>query len=268
MTKIHTNYLAVLDQLPDPYDCERADTGIKRLIEAIQKLPESDTNSDLLEIVQSPDGSTLLASMFGNSPFLTQASVSDPGFLSTLLLQGPDESYRRALSPLKCSKILSIRTIVPSQTAKTLRMVKRRAALTIALADIAGLWTGPRVVQAISELADSSISHSVKHLLLQAHETGTLILPDPEDPEFGSAISFSAWETRGTELNYSSDIDLIVVYDPEVISTTAPLKLQQNLVRLTRSLIQLLSERTEDGYVFRTDLRLRPDQVLPHWQFP
>ena len=186
MTKIHSKYLAVLDQLPDPYDRERADIGIKRLIEATQKLPESDSKSDLLEVIQSPDGSKLLASMFGNSPFLTQASVSDPGFLSTLLLLGPDESYQHALSPLRYTKIVSIRTIIPSQTAKTLRTVKRRAALTIALADIAGLWTEPKVVKAISELAELSISHSVKHLLRQAHETGTLILPDPDDPEFGS----------------------------------------------------------------------------------
>ena len=128
MTKIHSKYLSVLDQLPDPYDRERADIGIKRLIEATQKLPESDSKSDLLEVIRSPGGSKLLASIFGNSPFLTQASVSDPGFLSTLLLLGPDESYQRALSPLKYSKIVSIRTIIPSQTAKTLRMVKRRAA--------------------------------------------------------------------------------------------------------------------------------------------
>ena len=81
------------------------------------------------------------------------------------------------------------------------------AALTIALANIAGLWTEPRVVQAISELADSSISHSVKHLLLQAHETGTLILPDPEDPEFGSGyIVLGMGKLGAQELNYSSDV--------------------------------------------------------------
>ena len=52
MTKIHSKYLAVLDQLPDPYDRERADIGIKRLIEAIQKLPESDTERYILKVVQ------------------------------------------------------------------------------------------------------------------------------------------------------------------------------------------------------------------------
>jgi glutamate-ammonia-ligase adenylyltransferase len=61
------------------------------------------------------------------------------------------------------------------------------------------------------------------------------------------------------ELNYSSDIDLIVLYDPEAIRTDAPDSLQTNIVRLTRNMVRLMDERTADGYVFRTDLRLRPD---------
>ena len=260
MTTIHSQYFAILDQLPDPYDRDRADIGLKRLIEATQKLAGSESKSDLLEVWQSPGSSDLLRSVFGNSPFLAQSAVSDPRFLCTLLLQGPDEAYRNAISPLKCGKVEPIRTIIPSQTARTLREVKRRAALAIALADIAGLWTGPRVVKAISELAELCISHSVRHLLHRAHQTGTLILPDPESPEDGSGyIVLGMGKLGARELNYSSDIDLIVVYDPEAVSTVAPQKLQQNLARLTRDLIQILSERTEDGYVFRTDLRLRPD---------
>ena len=61
------------------------------------------------------------------------------------------------------------------------------------------------------------------------------------------------------ELNYSSDIDLIVFYDaasPALAPDTEP---GPFFVRLTRSLVKLLQERTPDGYVFRTDLRLRPD---------
>src|SRR5690606_34231903 len=60
-------------------------------------------------------------------------------------------------------------------------------------------------------------------------------------------------------LNYSSDIDLIVLYDPDRMEHADPWRLQQGLVRLTRDLVQILEERTADGYVFRTDLRLRPD---------
>ena len=61
------------------------------------------------------------------------------------------------------------------------------------------------------------------------------------------------------ELNYSSDIDLIVFYDPARIRLRAGLEVQRFFVRLTRDLVRLLQERTEHGYVFRTDLRLRPD---------
>ena len=61
------------------------------------------------------------------------------------------------------------------------------------------------------------------------------------------------------ELNYSSDIDLIVFYDPDRIALAPGLEPAEFFVRLTRDLVQLLEERTGDGYVFRTDLRLRPD---------
>ena len=61
------------------------------------------------------------------------------------------------------------------------------------------------------------------------------------------------------ELNYSSDIDLIVFYERELIRTAPGIEPQGFFVRLTRDLVQMMSERTGDGYVFRTDLRLRPD---------
>ena len=61
------------------------------------------------------------------------------------------------------------------------------------------------------------------------------------------------------ELNYSSDIDLIVFFDRDRIRSRAGVEPQAFFVRLTRDLVQLMQERTGDGYVFRTDLRLRPD---------
>ncbi len=61
------------------------------------------------------------------------------------------------------------------------------------------------------------------------------------------------------ELNYSSDVDLIVFYDLDRIALEPGVEPARFFVRLTRDLVQLLEERTGDGYVFRTDLRLRPD---------
>src|SRR5688500_20251510 len=61
------------------------------------------------------------------------------------------------------------------------------------------------------------------------------------------------------ELNYSSDIDLIVLYDEETPALAEGAEPGALFVRLTRNLVKLMQERTADGYVFRTDLRLRPD---------
>jgi len=61
------------------------------------------------------------------------------------------------------------------------------------------------------------------------------------------------------ELNYSSDIDLIVLYDPDVPALAEGVETGAFYIRLTRDLIRLLQERTADGYVFRVDVRLRPD---------
>ncbi|OWK22300.1 hypothetical protein AJ88_08155 [Mesorhizobium amorphae CCBAU 01583] len=61
------------------------------------------------------------------------------------------------------------------------------------------------------------------------------------------------------ELNFSSDIDLVVFFDPEAPAVTDPLDATELFSRLTRRLVRILQDRTEHGYVFRTDLRLRPD---------
>ena len=61
------------------------------------------------------------------------------------------------------------------------------------------------------------------------------------------------------ELNYSSDIDLIVLYDPAAPALPKDAEPSTLFVRITQRLVKLLQERTADGYVFRTDLRLRPD---------
>ena len=61
------------------------------------------------------------------------------------------------------------------------------------------------------------------------------------------------------ELNYSSDIDLIIFFDREAAGLASRVDAGAFFVRLTRDLVHIMQERTADGYVFRTDLRLRPD---------
>ncbi len=61
------------------------------------------------------------------------------------------------------------------------------------------------------------------------------------------------------ELNYSSDIDVVVFFDPYAAPLAAHAEPGPFFVRLVKGLVKLMQERTPDGYVFRTDLRLRPD---------
>src|SRR4029078_3417061 len=83
---------------------------------------------------------------------------------------------------------------------------------------------------------------------------------DKTKTQAGSGYIVLAMGKMGAfELNYSSDIDLIVLYDPAAPALPADAEPSTLYVRLTQRLVKLLKERTADGYVFRTDLRLRPD---------
>ncbi|MEX2319660.1 MAG: bifunctional [glutamine synthetase] adenylyltransferase/[glutamine synthetase]-adenylyl-L-tyrosine phosphorylase, partial [Bauldia sp.] len=89
---------------------------------------------------------------------------------------------------------------------------------------------------------------------------GEIELADPRKPEEGSGwILLGMGKYGAGELNYSSDIDLIVLFDPEQTRVTGEREPAQVFVKLTKKLVAILQERTADDYVFRTDLRLRPD---------
>ena len=104
------------------------------------------------------------------------------------------------------------------------------------------------------------------HLLRAAHDAGELRLPDPEDPTRGGGFTVLGMGKLGArELNYSSDVDLVLLYDP-----AAPIYTERSeghaiggfTSRIARGLVSLMEARDADGYVFRTDLRLRPDPAV------
>jgi glutamate-ammonia-ligase adenylyltransferase len=138
--------------------------------------------------------------------------------------------------------------------------MKAEAALLIALADIGGAWPVMQAAHALTELADTAVEAAVRFALSEAARAGRLAPADPAQPQIGSGYIVLAMGKMGAfELNYSSDIDLIVFYEqasPALPSDVAP---AQVFVRVTQRIVKLLQERTADGYVFRTDLRLRPD---------
>jgi len=145
-----------------------------------------------------------------------------------------------------------------------LRIQKRRLALLTAAADVAGLWTLEDVTESLSDFAAAATHAVVTRLLATAYENGDLARPEGAD-ELAAAVARSGYtilamgKLGARELNYSSDIDLIVLFDEEAVTYTGRRSMQDLFVRMTRELVRALNDRTADGYVFRVDLRLRPD---------
>src|SRR5271154_289519 len=144
---------------------------------------------------------------------------------------------------------------------RALRRAKRESALLIALADIGGLWDVVAATEALTRFADAAVGAALAFLLRRHARAGLLKLdPDRPDPQRGSGVVVLALGKHGArELNYSSDIDLIVLYDPAAASIMPGTEPGPLFARLTRVLARLMQERTGEGYVLRVDLRLRPD---------
>lgn len=141
-----------------------------------------------------------------------------------------------------------------------LRIAKRHAHLAIAVGDLAGVWTLEEVTGALSDLADAALSSALRAAARVVTERGEMKPVAPDDPA-GPApglILIAMGKHGARELNYSSDIDISVFYDADILPAPHG-EPRQLAVRLAQLVVRALSEITVDGYVFRTDLRLRPD---------
>ncbi|MBX6320660.1 MAG: bifunctional [glutamine synthetase] adenylyltransferase/[glutamine synthetase]-adenylyl-L-tyrosine phosphorylase [Rhodospirillaceae bacterium] len=244
------------ERLPRPGDPQAAARGIERWLERAREAGPAAAHF-AEGLAGDPSGRALLAGVCGNSPFLTHCLVEEIGIAQSFLEQGPDPVLEELLAGLRRQGAAEAEH---GRLMALLRRARRRAALVVALADIAGLWRLEDVTAALSRLAETALQLAVGFLLRRAAAAGEIELADPDDPERGSGFVVLALGKLGArELNYSSDIDLIVLYDRERVRYRGASGLEGFFVRLTRELVRLLQDRTEDGYVFRTDLRLRPD---------
>ncbi|HUZ73613.1 MAG TPA: bifunctional [glutamine synthetase] adenylyltransferase/[glutamine synthetase]-adenylyl-L-tyrosine phosphorylase [Stellaceae bacterium] len=242
--------------LPLPASAAAADTGFARWHDAAAEQAEESCAAFMRDLADDTDGRRLLASLFGNSPFLTQCCLSEPPFLMRLLHRGHDATFAELLGGLNHDLAGDGRAAVMS----ALRIARRRAALLIALADLGGLWPLDRVTRALSEFAEAALGVAVRHLLAGAAAAGELVPRDAADPERDSGfIVLGMGKLGGYELNYSSDIDLILLYDAERLRYAGRRGVERCCTLLAHDLVRILGERTGEGYVFRTDLRLRPD---------
>ena len=248
-------FLPAADSLPRIGDPVQAANGLEDLIERAERAgPE--TAGAVADLLEDTAGRRLLEVVFGNAPFLGGCILADPaGFLS-LLEEGPDRRIAAAVRQAESAAFLDD----AHRAGVELRRARRHCALTTALADIAEVWSLEQVTAALSRFAGAAIDAALGVLLRRLHQRQELVLPDPARPTDGCGYLVLGMGKLGAgELNYSSDVDLIVFYDPDRIDCRSKRGTAETMIRLTRDLVQLLEERTAEGYVCRTDLRLRPD---------
>ena len=193
----------------------------------------------------------LLAGTFGASPYLTSLIEREPAVLQRELAAPPERCFAELVGELDAA-VDAVETM--PEAMRLLRRFKAEIALLIALSDVGGVWPVMTAARRLSEAADAAVAAAVRFLFRQAQKKGDWL---PREP--AGYIVLAMGKHGAFELNYSSDIDLIVYYDLERVRVRPGLEVQPFLVRLTRDLVRLVNERTEHGYVFRTDLRLRPD---------
>jgi glutamate-ammonia-ligase adenylyltransferase len=243
--------------LPPPADEAQARLGFARWQDAAAEVEDRALADFMGALPADAAGNRLLAALFGNSPFLTQCCLTEPALLMRLWEEGPEATFAELV--LRLNRLLAPAADRAS-LMKTLRQGKRRAALLIAIADIAGWWPLERVTGALSDLAEAALGALVRHLLAAAAAAGEIALPDAEEPERDSGlIVLGVGKLGARELNYSSDVDLIILFDGEKTRYTGNRSPPQFFAGLAQNLARLMAERAADGYVFRTDLRLRPD---------
>ena len=204
-----------------------------------------------------PRARTILQGIVESSPYLFDLMRADAARLVRLLWCDPE--FHLAILMRETTAAVAA-AAGEAEAMQLLRRMKSEAALMIALCDVGGVWPVMRVTAALTDLAISAVQSALRFQFKQEMARGRLTPADAEQPEANSGLVVLAMGKMGAgELNYSSDIDLIVFFDLAAPTLAPDIEPQLFFVRITQGLSRLLQQRTGDGYVFRVDLRLRPD---------
>ena len=192
----------------------------------------------------SPDWTSAIARAQQHAPHLAQGLERLPD-LAALLAAGEDEAalnWARQAGD-DCADV-----------GVALRREKRALALALAIGDLAGAFPLARVMTELSEFADRALNRAIAAAITER-------VPDAEPAGF---LALALGKHGAGELNYSSDIDPILLYDPQLLPRRVRDEPGEAAQRVARSLMQIMSHVTDEGYVFRVDLRLRPaSEVTP-----
>jgi [glutamine synthetase] adenylyltransferase / [glutamine synthetase]-adenylyl-L-tyrosine phosphorylase len=214
----------------------------------------------------APDVQEFLSVVAQNAPFLRKLMMRETINLKHLLTQPMALVYDRIIA--KADDSAACGDLAKSQ--RELRHAKQSMALFLALADLGCVSTTPEIMQALSHFADRCINAAFLAALGDVTgQTPDLFDQDLIHAEIFGICVIAMGKLGAEELNYSSDVDIIVLFDPDGLPFKANEKglrapppgfdIARFMKRITHKGVALLNDQTEDGYVFRTDLRLRPN---------
>lgn len=197
----------------------------------------------------------LLAGAAGSSPYLADLIRQEAAWFAAHV-DAPEAAAEAVIAALS--------EVAPDQLFAALRQAKRRIALLTALADLGGVWPLEEVTATLTALADAAVQAALDSLIAAEVTRGSL--PAPESPgdaagDSAGMVVLAMGKMGAAELNYSSDIDLICLFDETRYAPGDYHDLRRVFVRVTQKMTALLSDN-RGGYVFRTDLRLRPDPAV------
>jgi glutamate-ammonia-ligase adenylyltransferase len=209
-------------------------------------LPPQDLPADLAGLLPSglsPALANAAATAWTQAPFLKGLLRGRRHVIEGLHAGGPDAAFVAALALADDPAI---------DVGERLRLARRDVALVVALADLAGIWPLERVTAALSDFADRSIDIAIAAALAERGAANA------------GLAALALGKLGSHELNYSSDVDLILIHDPDIIPRRSHEEPGEAAVRIARRAVALLAEVTPDGYVQRVDLRLRPaSEITP-----
>ncbi|MBU4238205.1 MAG: glutamine-synthetase adenylyltransferase, partial [Alphaproteobacteria bacterium] len=223
----------------------------ERLLETLIEAADADGWRETLDAAWPA-----LAPVAGASPYLAGLMRRRPAHLRRILERDPTSGLIRILAETDALDA------EPDDVRAPLRVLKADLHLLTALADLGGVWDLDQVTGALSSFADAACRAALRAVAAEQRARGRLVSP-PDDSRgpipglFGLAMG----KHGANELNYSSDIDISLFFEPRLLGLALREgeEMQDFANRVGKGIATLLTERTADGYVFRVDLRLRPD---------
>ncbi|MCX8503789.1 MAG: bifunctional [glutamine synthetase] adenylyltransferase/[glutamine synthetase]-adenylyl-L-tyrosine phosphorylase [Beijerinckiaceae bacterium] len=247
--------ISLLTKMPQISEARKTRIRFSSLFDRVD--PNDPASNELaLLLAAFPKAHDLLMGIASHSPYLWKLAHSDVHRLVQILNSKPGELFDHLVA--KCNEAPIKFAGNEAGLMRCLRQVKQEAALLIALADIGGVWPFEQITEALSRLADIALKVALKFSLQVEASLDKIELSDGIEEGCGFVI-LALGKHGSKELNYSSDIDIVMLYDPERARLTPGIDAAPFFVRVAKSIVRIIDQHTPDGYVFRVDLRLRPD---------